>query len=1020
MSVLTLLGRPRRSTSKRRRRVNVLDFQQFDRLEERMLLSTISQTQSFGPSGTNIVSQPLGPALSQFDTQGGLRVLDSVEIQVKSDVTSTLSGSITNNSGNQAAFFSATVENADTEADGLDINGVTNSTSVLLSSGPFTIAAGTTFQIPSQTQVLSASGDFTVNGAGLAAFIGTGTLSNYTTSAAADAHQSLTGSSNVDANIHFATTGEASVTLIYTFHNVTNVTTVPGGPVVIGSGNKLTDTATLSGGASPTGSINFVLTLNGTQVDSEIVTVNGNGQYTTPNGYLPTQTGTYQWVATYSGDTNNSGSASLLGDEPEVVNPASPAINTVPGGAVVIGSGAKLTDTATLSGGFSPTGTIDFILTLNGSQVDSEVVTVNGNGQYSTPNGYLPVQTGTYQWVANYSGDTNNNPINSNLGDEPETVTPATPSISTLQLPTTAVVGSSIADQATVSGGFNPTGTVTFKLFNNAGGLGTPLFTDTEGLVNGTATSAGFTTTVTGTDYWVDTYNGDSNNNPVTSGLTAEPVTITPSITTISTVPGGTVAVGSGVKMNDTAVLAGGVNPTGTITFQLFSGLTVVYTDHVTVNGNGPYSTTAGDNAGGFLPTVSGTYQWVANYSGDTNNGGSGSGLGSEPENAVNANITITPLTPVNEVKHAEVFTVTVNAFPAGTGAPSFGPLVVTTTGGLIPTTSGPTLSNGGNTATWTVTINSNTAGVFAVQTADTVTMGGVAVTRTTGDNFTSPEGNDSPSALKNYVDALITISPLTPVNPVGSPETFTVTITAFPATTGVPSFGIPTFSVTPAPSTVTSTPLVISPTNFDVATFTITINSNAPGTFTVTAGDTVTMGGVAVTRNTGDGFTSGDGSDSPNAIKTYISPLTPALTWGFWKNHDGTGPQADAWPIGVFNIATGVKYVGVDVGGIAEGTFTVGGHTYSADDVRNVFNKSVKGNVVIELGHQLFAAILNAANGAADSTDVAEIKAASDLLAANSLVIGVSIVTQGSNAALYNQLNNLAAELEAFNASGV
>ena len=107
------------------------------------------------------------------------------------------------------------------------------------------------------------------------------------------------------------------------------------------------------------------------------------------------------------------------------------------------------------------------------------------------------------------------------------TVVPATPSITTSQQPATAAVGSSIADQATVTGD-NPTGTATFNLYNNPNGTGTPLFTDTENLVGGVATSAGFTPTATGTVYWVATYNGDINNNPVTSGLAGEPVTVTP------------------------------------------------------------------------------------------------------------------------------------------------------------------------------------------------------------------------------------------------------------------------------------------------------------------------------------------------------------------------------------------------------------------------------------------------------------------------------------------------------------
>jgi hypothetical protein len=91
----------------------------------------------------------------------------------------------------------------------------------------------------------------------------------------------------------------------------------------------------------------------------------------------------------------------------------------------------------------------------------------------------------------------------------------------------------------------------------------------------------------------------------------------------ISTVAGGTVVIGSGAKLNDTALLSGGSNPTGTITFTLYNPSNVpVYTDVVTVNGNGSYDTTTGTNPGGYLPTVAGTYLWTAVYSGDSNNNG--------------------------------------------------------------------------------------------------------------------------------------------------------------------------------------------------------------------------------------------------------------------------------------------------------------------------------------------------------------------------------------------------------------
>jgi hypothetical protein len=44
--------------------------------------------------------------------------------------------------------------------------------------------------------------------------------------------------------------------------------------------------------------------------------------------------------------------------------------------------------------------------------------------------------------------------------------------------------------------------------------------------VGGSATSVGYTTTATGTDYWTATYNGDANNDTALSGGTLEPVTI--------------------------------------------------------------------------------------------------------------------------------------------------------------------------------------------------------------------------------------------------------------------------------------------------------------------------------------------------------------------------------------------------------------------------------------------------------------------------------------------------------------
>ena len=298
-------------------------------------------------------------------------------------------------------------------------------------------------------------------------------------------------------------------------------------------GSSIADKATVSGGNNPTGTVTFNLYNNSTASGTALFTdteslVSGTA---TSKGYTAMETGTDYWVATYNGDSNNSSVTSGTAYEPVTIGPASPMINSQqqPPTAIV---GSSIADLATVTGGYNPTGTVTFNLYNNPNGTGTPLFTdpnepLASNGT-ATSKGYTATATGTDYWVATYSGDSNNNSATSGLAAEPVTISPASPSINTTQQPATAIVGSSIADLATVSGGFNPTGTVTFNLYNNSTASGTALFTDTESLVSGTATSKGYTTTATGTDYWVATYNGDSNNSPVTSGTALEPVTITP------------------------------------------------------------------------------------------------------------------------------------------------------------------------------------------------------------------------------------------------------------------------------------------------------------------------------------------------------------------------------------------------------------------------------------------------------------------------------------------------------------
>src|SRR5438270_14061519 len=95
-----------------------------------------------------------------------------------------------------------------------------------------------------------------------------------------------------------------------------------------------------------------------------------------------------------------------------------PTLSTTPDQtSVTLGPPVTLKDTADLEGGSNPKGTITFTLVgPDGTTVvDTEMVLVNGNGLYSTPTGFTPIDrksvvegTGIYQWNATYSGDANN------------------------------------------------------------------------------------------------------------------------------------------------------------------------------------------------------------------------------------------------------------------------------------------------------------------------------------------------------------------------------------------------------------------------------------------------------------------------------------------------------------------------------------------------------------------------------------------------------------------------------------
>ncbi len=412
----------------------------------------------------------------------------------------------------------------------------------------------------------------------------------------------------------------------------TNLVTTANGPVTIGS--PINDSAVLSGGNAPGGTITFDIfgpnnpSCNGSPVTTLTTGVTGNGTYGSGN-WTPTVPGVYEFVDTYSGDGNNFGSNTVCGTTSEQVTVNQVVTTLLTAASPPTGIGGAISDNPVLSGGASPTGTITVrVYGPNDNHCDNEPVkvfdpiTVNGNGGYPTPT-FTPTTYGTYYFTASYSGDVNNAASSSACGAAGESVvvSPVTPTLATLASPATTA-GQVISDVATITGGLQPGGTLTFRAYTNSDCDGSATFTSDPITVdgNGSYLSGDFTTTAAGTYSWQATYSGDGQNAPVTGGCggDTETTTVGPATPTI-TGAAQPASVLLGNAEADSATL-NGVSPTGTILFVAFgAGDTTcanpaVFTSTIPVSGNGSYT------AASFAPGALGTYRWVARYSGDANN----------------------------------------------------------------------------------------------------------------------------------------------------------------------------------------------------------------------------------------------------------------------------------------------------------------------------------------------------------------------------------------------------------------
>ena len=208
------------------------------------------------------------------------------------------------------------------------------------------------------------------------------------------------------------------------------------GPVALG--NPIHDVATLTGAATDASS-NFpaastvtfnvynattdptcTTPLNATPLTSTgPVVVSSKPTYTSAN-FTPGSPGTYLWIATFAGNSDNSNAIGNCGDsgESSVINQLTPTVSTTvhngaDTGVTVVAAGTPVHDFVSVTGtGPTPTGNVTISWFTNGTctapaAATSSAIALTGGTVNATGFPQTPATAGKYGFEASYAGDTN-------------------------------------------------------------------------------------------------------------------------------------------------------------------------------------------------------------------------------------------------------------------------------------------------------------------------------------------------------------------------------------------------------------------------------------------------------------------------------------------------------------------------------------------------------------------------------------------------------------------------------------
>jgi hypothetical protein len=257
------------------------------------------------------------------------------------------------------------------------------------------------------------------------------------------------------------------------------------------------------------------------------------------------------WVVYYvpGSDPNNARTYTLCGSEtlvpkyqPSVTTTMLDASEAVIADDAAIDAGSQIHDSSVLTGtstnaGGRVTYNLYYGTDCTGSPIFSPFVTVT-NGVVPNSPAFTPVNAGTYNWQAVYTGDDLNLPATSECGTEtftvPEVVT-ISETIMTVDgtvVPDdgTIAIGSALTD-STVLFGTSPStgGSVVYRLYKNTDCTGTPVFEFTGAVTGGAAADSDpFTVTEIGVYNWQVEYLDASGASQAMSACGSETVRVRP------------------------------------------------------------------------------------------------------------------------------------------------------------------------------------------------------------------------------------------------------------------------------------------------------------------------------------------------------------------------------------------------------------------------------------------------------------------------------------------------------------